>query len=378
MPIETLALLIGAAGVALVLGLWVGRRSAAGHELAAARRAGPPRSADEGDWLAAADELSIGLLGIDREGRIEAANRAAEELLGLGPAGLVGRSTIEAFIDHQVEELVARAGQQGRAKGEHRLSGEPQRTLALTAWRAERGVWLALDDVSELHRLRRIRTEFIDNLSHELRTPLTTVRLLTESLAIEAERTDLPPRMRDSIAKIDVETGHLVQMVNEILELSRIEGGSTEMHFEEVPLGALVGGAVERLRTFAERQGVSLSVELPPDRASILVRGDEERLGQVLVNLLHNAIKFSGEGSPVTVSARRDGAQCVISVADHGVGFRAPTWIASSSASTRSTRRATAAVAVPAWASPSRAISSRATAAGCGSTARRAAARRSA
>ena len=228
---------------------------------------------------------------------------------------------MEAFIDHHVEELIARAREHGRAKGEQSLTGEPQRTLALTAWRADRGVWLALNDVSELQRLRRIRTEFIDNLSHELRTPLTTVRLLTELLAIEAERTDLPPRMRDSIAKIDVETGHLAQMVNEILELSRIEGGPTEMHFEELPLGTLVSGAAERLRTFADRQGVSLKVELPPDADSVLLRGDEERLGQVLVNLLHNAIKFSAPDSPVTVSARRDGAQCVISVADQGVGI---------------------------------------------------------
>ena len=321
MPVETLVLIIAVAGVALVLGLWVGGRGS---------RPGPDgsnpnvervvRATDTGEWLAAADELNIGLLQIDEAGRIAAANQSAERHLGLS-GGLVGRSTMEAFIDHHVEELIARAREHGRAKGEQSLTGEPQRTLALTAWRADRGVWLALNDVSELQRLRRIRTEFIDNLSHELRTPLTTVRLLTESLAIEAERTDLPPRMRDSIAKIDVETGHLAQMVNEILELSRIEGGPTEMHFEELPLGTLVSGAAERLRTFADRQGVSLKVELPPDADSVLLRGDEERLGQVLVNLLHNAIKFSAPNSPVTVSARRDGAQCVISVADQGVGI---------------------------------------------------------
>ena len=86
---------------------------------------------------------------------------------------------------------------------------------------ARDGAWLILEDVSELRRLQRIRTEFIDNLSHELRTPLTTVSLLAETLEREAEAVGeaIPPKMRDRIAKIEVETGHLVQMVNELLDL---------------------------------------------------------------------------------------------------------------------------------------------------------------
>ena len=91
------------------------------------------------------------------------------------------------------------------------------------------GLWLVLEDVSELRRLQRIRAEFIDNLSHELRTPLTTVSLLAETLEREAEAAGdaIPAKMRERIAKIEVETGHLVQMVNELLDLSRIESGGT-------------------------------------------------------------------------------------------------------------------------------------------------------
>ena len=89
------------------------------------------------------------------------------------------------------------------------------------------GLWLVLEDVSELRRLQQIRAEFIDNLSHELRTPLTTVSLLAETLTREAETAGdtIPARMRDRIGKIEVETGHLVQMVSELLDLSRIESG---------------------------------------------------------------------------------------------------------------------------------------------------------
>src|SRR4051812_27413602 len=107
---------------------------------------------------------------------------------------------LEAFLDHRVEELVARARSEGHESGEYVLSGEPPRTLSLHVWQADDGgVWIALSDVSELIRLRRIRTEFVGNLAHELRTPLSTVRLLIESLSLEAEKADLPPRVRDSI-----------------------------------------------------------------------------------------------------------------------------------------------------------------------------------
>ncbi len=110
---------------------------------------------------------------------------------------------------------------------------------------------------------RRIRTEFIDNLSHELRTPLTTVSLLAETLSREAEGPDvvLPPKMRDRIGKIEVETGHLVQMVNELLDLSRIESGGTLALVDGLDMGSLAAQSAERLRLFADRQGVTLLVE---------------------------------------------------------------------------------------------------------------------
>ena len=133
----------------------------------------------------------------------------------------------------------------------------------MLARRAARGgLWLVLDDVSELRRLQRIRTEFIDNLSHELRTPLTTVSLLAETLAREADAAGdaiPPPKMRERIDKIEVETGHLVQMVNELLDLSRIEsGGTLDLRRRRWTWRASPAQSAERLRLFADRQGVTL------------------------------------------------------------------------------------------------------------------------
>jgi two-component system phosphate regulon sensor histidine kinase PhoR len=125
--------------------------------------------------------------------------------------------------------------------------------------------------------------------------------------------------MRDRIDKIEVETGHLAQMVSELLDLSRIESGSALGPLEVLDVGRVATGSTERLRLFADRQGVTLRVDvaepLPP------VRGDAARLGQVMVNLLHNAVKFSPDGGEVSVSVRPADAGVVVAIADHGVGI---------------------------------------------------------
>ena len=178
------------------------------------------------------------------------------------------------------------------------------------------GVWLVLEDVSELRRLQRIRAEFIDNLSHELRTPLTTISLLAETASRDAESAS--PRLRDRISKIEVETGHLTQMVNELLDLSRIESGTAQLLLDDVDLVRVARSTAERLRLFAERQGLRIELDLP-DRVSP-VRGDEDRLGQVLINLLHNAVKFSPDGGEVVVGVREDEGEIRVWVRDPGSG----------------------------------------------------------
>ncbi|MEA2547033.1 MAG: two-component system, OmpR family, phosphate regulon sensor histidine kinase PhoR, partial [Chloroflexota bacterium] len=184
------------------------------------------------------------------------------------------------------------------------------------------------EDVSELRRLQQIRAEFVDNLSHELRTPLSTVSLLAETLSREAEAAgdSVPPRMRDRIVKIEVETGHLVQMVNELLDLARIESGGPLVLLDDIDLGRVAAEAAERLRLFAERQGLRLIVDVPAGLP--LVRGDEARLGQVVVNLLHNALKFGsrdeaegGERGSVVVAVRPVDDEVQVSVEDHGTGI---------------------------------------------------------
>jgi two-component system, OmpR family, phosphate regulon sensor histidine kinase PhoR len=274
--------------------------------------------AEQEDLLQA---LGAGVLRVDAGLRVTAANAAAHSLLARAPGTLVGRSVMEAFLDASVEAMVQVALTQGIARSEVRRADADGPTLVLLARRAQRGgLWLVVDDVSELRRLQRIRTEFIDNLSHELRTPLTTVSLLAETLSREADAIDagLPPRMRDRIGKIEIETGHLVQMVNELLDLSRIESGGSLDLVDGLDMARLAGQSAERLRLFADRQGVTLAVDAPDGLPT--VRGDSARLGQVVVNLLHNAVKFSPDGGDIVVRVRQVGDEIVTSVEDHGVG----------------------------------------------------------
>jgi two-component system phosphate regulon sensor histidine kinase PhoR len=268
-----------------------------------------------------AELLTAGVVHLRDDLTVQFANGAAHVMLERRPGTMVGRSALEAFVDARIEGIARTAMELGSASGELtvRSSGGP----VVTA-RARRspvsGVWLVLEDVSELRRLQRIRAEFIDNLSHELRTPLTTISLLAETAAREAE--SATPRLRDRIAKIEVETGHLTQMVNELLDLSRIESGTAQLLLDDVDMVRLVRSTTERLRLFAERQGLLIELELPDHLSP--VRGDEDRLGQVLVNLLHNAVKFSPNGGTIVVGAAEAADGITVWVRDPGIGVPRP------------------------------------------------------
>jgi two-component system phosphate regulon sensor histidine kinase PhoR len=287
-----------------------------------------------------ADLVGVGIVRLNDDLRVEVANTAAHVFLRREPGSMVGRTAIEALGDYRVEAIAQGAREAGWSSGEVTLgegadgpadgpavagaAASPAGTLVVRARRSPiLGVWLVLEDVAELRRLQRIRAEFIDNLSHELRTPITTIGLLVESLTRDAEGAEtsaspVPPKMRERIGKLEVETGNIAQMVAELLDLARIESGGRQLHLDDVDLGRVATDSAERLRPFAERQGVELHTEieatLPP------VRGEAARLAQVFTNLVHNAIKFSPSGSNVRIGVRRAGPMLEGWVADDGPG----------------------------------------------------------
>lgn len=271
----------------------------------------------DGTMRETADVLAEGLLSIDEGGTIRYANDAAHRLLDRRTGWLVGRSAMEAFLDHRIEDIVVAARTRRIAASELTPRTTDGRQLSVRARRSHAGdVWVVMEDVTELRRLQRIRAEFVDNLSHELRTPVTNVNLLLEMVVRDADQ--LPVRARERIERIQVEAAQLAQMVSELLDLAAIEGGRPLL-LADVDLVAIASAQVERLRVFAERSGVTLVVEVDGDVEH--VRGDETRLGQAILNLVHNAVKFSEPGDTVVVRLASTPDAATIAVIDEGAGI---------------------------------------------------------
>jgi two-component system phosphate regulon sensor histidine kinase PhoR len=270
------------------------------------------------------DLVGVAVLHVDDDHVVDEANLAARMLLGTARGDLVGRTVMEVFLDRHVDDLIADATPTTTATIETTFRSADVRDVVVRARRAtDGGTWLAVEDVSEIRRLQLIRAEFIGNLSHELRTPVTNVGLLAETLTrdVEAAGDAVPARVRERVAKIEIEAGHLGQMIAEMLDLSRIESGGPMVLIDEVDPAAVAASVAERLRVYAERQSITLTVETAGDVPA--VRGDEDRLVQALVNLVHNAIKFSPDGGSVVIRIAGRGSEVTIAVSDQGSGIPA-------------------------------------------------------
>jgi two-component system phosphate regulon sensor histidine kinase PhoR len=178
---------------------------------------------------------------------------------------------------------------------------------------------ILIEDLTELHRLERVRRDFIANISHELRTPLASVRLLAETLE-EAIDTD-PEKAQIFVERIENEVEHLTDLVSELLELSRIESGQMPMVFEPVEAEQLVREVMARMLPQAQRYRVSMRTET--QQGKTLVAADSKQITRVLVNLVHNAIKFTPSGGVVVIGTQLQpgGKTQNFFVRDTGVGI---------------------------------------------------------
>jgi two-component system phosphate regulon sensor histidine kinase PhoR len=263
------------------------------------------------------------LLLVDDRLRILRAGPQAAALADRALADLAGLSLIAAF-GSAVLDAVARAATTGReaSTGEAQLGHLGQRTFQVDAVPVgDGGLVLALHDITALRRIERVRRDFVANISHELRTPLTSIKLLAETLAVAAPGD--PDTFRDFVDKIADEVDHLAQLVDELLDLTMIESGEVRLAIESVDPAEVVAAVAERIGPVAERRRIRIST-IPGDPGSpARAAADPGRLGQALLNLAHNAVKYSHPGGEVRIGWQQVADAIRFEVADDGIGIPA-------------------------------------------------------
>ncbi len=289
-------------------------------------------------FLTLAQAIDIGVVVVDVERRIIFHNEAAVRLLAAAP-DLTGSGLITLLRDHQ-SDLLAR---DVIADGERReLTIRPLttgRTLQihyvplLSDTVQPIGALITIRDLTQISMLERARRDLVANVSHELRTPLASLKLLVETLQ-SAPPPDIAQRMLEQMAQ---EIDAVTQLVDELHELSRLESGRVSLKLAPQAIEPVIERSVERIRPQAERKQQTICVA--PISGLPLALMDGDRVGQVLLNLLHNAVKFTPEGGTITVAAqtlsiavddppsREDrpphpaGTWILISVSDTGIGI---------------------------------------------------------
>ena len=275
---------------------------------------------ERGKLSAVLNQMTDGVMIVDADGRVQLLNPAAERIFQIKETAGMGRSIVEVVRYHQLVDLWRKSKNGDRES--MTLEIGPQhlflQVLVIPLKTALPGNSMILfQDLTQLRRLETVRRDFISNVSHELRTPLASLKALAETLQ-EGALED-PPAARRFILRMETEIDNLTQLVNELLELSRIESGKVPLSFHRIKPYELLRPAYERMSLQAERAGLELSLECPDELPAVFA--DPDRISQVLINLIHNAVKFTPPGGKITVSAYQDREQIVFYVRDTGVGI---------------------------------------------------------
>jgi two-component system phosphate regulon sensor histidine kinase PhoR len=258
------------------------------------------------------------LLLLDDGLRILRAGTEAAAVADREEERLVGMSLIAAFGSAPLDALARQALASGHVTlGEAALGHLGAQTFAVDAVPLPGGLVLSLHETTALRRMERVRRDFVANISHELRTPLTSIKLLADTLTTGVdERTT-----REFATRIEQEADHLAQLVDELLDLTMIESGETQLTLEPLDPDEVVATCAERIGPVAERAEVRVRrVPSGGGTERVWALADSARLGQALLNLAHNAVKYSHHGGEVRIGWEAIDGRVRFSVADDGIG----------------------------------------------------------
>jgi two-component system phosphate regulon sensor histidine kinase PhoR len=273
------------------------------------------------DFAAVLETCGVGVLFVDRGGVILRANDAARRLLAPPAPEIVGRRLIQATFSEELEALCRTAWEtHAQQEREIRPAAGSSATLFVTATpllesdSAEARCALIARDVTELRRLETIRRDFVANVSHELRTPLTSIRAMAETLQDGAlEDRAVAARFLGTIVN---ETERLTRVAEDLLVLSDAESRVSEKR--AVALSKMVEEIAAQFRPLAEKASIRLTHGIRP---GIEVEANGDQMEQVVLNLIDNAIKYTGSGGSVHVSVEARDGSALLKVSDTGIGI---------------------------------------------------------
>ena len=261
--------------------------------------------------------MQEGVISIDSERRVELVNGSAREMLDL-PSEPAGRSLAELIRVPEIQTLVSMAADDPGRVVEFGFTGNRTLMAHATPQPDSGGLVLVVHDLTRLRRLETMRRDFVANVSHELRTPVSVIRATAETL-VDGALDDRAQAESFAVAILR-NAERLSRMIDELLDLARIESGAQRLASEPIGLSALVSRVLEALRLPASEREVTLVSEV--DLVATVV-GDLAGVEQVLTNLIDNAVKYGRCGGQVTVRTRPVGSRLRVEVVDDGPGVAA-------------------------------------------------------
>jgi two-component system phosphate regulon sensor histidine kinase PhoR len=267
------------------------------------------------------DVLPVGVVVIDDDARVTAFNAAASDILGVQAERAVGRALIESVRSYDLDRRLLAALREGvEGTAEVPLHAASDRSLRITTKAVHSGdgtteAIAVVVDLTRMRELEALRRDFVSNVSHELRTPLAAMKIMIETLQSGADGDAAAGFLRSLAA----ETDRMVVLVEELLDLARLESGKLEMRFGTVDLSELCRNAVATHMPRARSLGLALNLALPSEPVSII--GDRDRLVQVVFNLLDNALRHSSSGGHVEVGLSLAPGLATLYVKDDGPGI---------------------------------------------------------
>jgi two-component system, OmpR family, phosphate regulon sensor histidine kinase PhoR len=256
------------------------------------------------------------VLAVDNQGRITLANPACVNILSLS-LDAVGRP-IEASIPIPEIAELAKLNEGANTTREFSLGGTQQRWIIARAARlhASTGVVIVMHDFTKMRRLEAMRRNFVANVSHELRTPVSVIRATSEVL-LDGAFEDTA-KAREFLEALMRNSDRLARIIDDLLDLSRLEGGHYPIHIEPISVRTAVRKVIETVQRKADQKGIALLVHVPEQ---LLVSADAKGLDQILINLLDNAVKYTPDSGKVEVRGRQRGHRVRIEVHDNGPGI---------------------------------------------------------